>query len=376
MSAPVQSTRISTWSLTGLLHAASQDRTDLHLADFREVQIRWAIETGLGPLLRRATAADPGARDTPLWPLIEGADLAARVIADEQLRAVEDIIQACEGQMPPLTLLKGVSICAQHYPERHLRPMRDIDILVDQEAVPIVEDQLHRLGYFQPSPYPPEWLEGSHHIAPFCHPDTGIWVEVHRKLFSSNSEVSSEWVFGPQNLRAERVAMECQGRPVNRFSDELQLVYIATHWALGFMRAGGVVAMLDLIYLLRNSRAIRWERIFEWLDDSCAATYVYLLLSYLDRHHLVDIEPGVLDNLFGRQRSFGRTNLAVLHSILDRYVVDGYPFSWLMSVRNINRVWDSLLRPGRPSRNALLGLWSLLPYSITAAQAVSRLRGR
>ena len=300
--------------------------------------------------------------------------MAGRVIADEQLRAVEDIIQACEGQTPPLTLLKGMSICAQHYPERHLRPMRDIDILVDQEAVPIVEAQLYRLGYLQPSAYPPEWLEGSHHIAPMRHPDTGIWVEVHRKLFSSNSEVSSEWVFGPQNLRAERIATECQGRPVNRFSDELQLVYIATHWALGFMRVGGVVAMLDLIYLLRNSRAIRWERIFKWLDDSCAATYVYLLLSYLARHHLVDIEPGVLDNLFRRQRSFGRMNLAVLHSILDRYVVDGYQFSWLRSERNINRVWNNLLLPGRPSRNALLGLWYLLPYSITAAQAVSRIR--
>ncbi len=140
------------------------------------------------------------------------------------------------------------------------------------------------------------------------------------------------------------------------------------------MRVGGVVAMLDLIYLLRNSRAIRWERIFKWLDDSCAATYVYLLLSYLARHHLVDIEPGVLDNLFRRQRSFGRTNLAVLHSILDRYVVDGYQFSWLRSERNVNRVWNNLLLPGRPSRNALLGLWYLLPYSITAAQAVSRLR--
>jgi len=302
--------------------------------------------------------------------------LEARVIADEQRRAVEEIIQVCEGRTPPLTLLKGVSICVQHYPERHLRPMRDIDILVDQAAVPIVEAQLRRLGYYQPSTYPPEWLEGSHHIAPLRHPETGIWVEIHRKLFSSDSEVSSEWVFGPQNLSTELVSTECQGRPVNRFSNELQLVYIATHWALGFMRAGGVIAMLDLIYLLRNTRAIRWERIFEWLDDSCASTYVYLLLSYLDRHHLVEIEPGVLGNLFGRQQSFGRTNLAILHALLDRYVADGRQFSWLVSARNVNRVWKSLLLPGRPSRNALLGLWYLLPYSITVTEAVSRSRRR
>jgi Uncharacterised nucleotidyltransferase len=376
MATPAQSTQISSGvrvvpSLTLLLRAASQNRTDLTLADFRDGQIRWAIETGLGPLLRRSTAADPAARRSPLWPLVEGADLTARVIADEQLRALTEIIRACEGRTPPLTLLKGMSICAQHYPERHLRPMRDIDILVEQGAVPIVETLLRQLGYYQPL-YPPEWLEGSHHIAPLFHPGTGMWVEVHRALFSANSEVSSDRIFGPENLRAELSSSECQGRPVNRFSDELQLVYIATHWALGFKRVGGMVAMLDLIYLLRNARALRWERIFDWLGGSVASAYVYLLLSYLDRHQLADIAPGVLHNLFSRQRSFGRTNLAILHALLDRYVTDGREFGRAVSARNFDRVWRSLLLPGPPSLNVLLSLWNLLPYRTTLMRALLR----
>jgi hypothetical protein len=48
--------------------------------------------------------------------------------------------------------------------------MRDIDILADQSAVPIVEALLRQLGYYQPAAYPPEWLVGSHHNAPFFHP--------------------------------------------------------------------------------------------------------------------------------------------------------------------------------------------------------------
>lgn len=374
MATPAQSTQISSSvrvvsSLTLLLRAASKNQTDLTLADFRDEQIRWAIETGLGPLLRRSTAADPAARRSPLWPLVEGADLTARVIADEQLRALEEIIRACEGRTPPLTLLKGISICAQHYPERHLRLMRDIDILVEQAAVPTVETLLRQLGYYQPSAYPPEWLEGSHHNAPLFHPDTGIWVEVHRALFSANSEVASDRIFGPENLRAELSSSECQGQPVNRLSDELQLVYVATHWALGFQRVGGMVAMLDLIYLLKNARALRWERIFDWLGGSVASAYVYLLLSYLDRHQLADIAPGVLHDLFSRQRSFGRTNLAILHALLDRYVTDGREFGGLVSARNFHRVWRSLLLPGPPSRNILLGLWNLLPYRATLMRA-------
>ena len=375
MTDPVQSTRISPRArvapaLTRLLRAASQNRTDLSLADFSGEQIRWAIETGLGPLLRRSTAGDPAARISPHWPLVDGADLTARVIADEQLRALEEIIRACEGRTPPLTLLKGVSICAQHYPESHLRLMRDIDILVDPAAVPIVETLLLRLGYYQPSQYPAEWLAGSHHIAPLFHQETGMWVEVHRGLFSANSEVSSDRVFSPENLRAELVSSECRGRPVNRLSDELQLVYIATHWALDLRRVGGMIAMLDLIYLLKNNRALRWKRIFDWLDGSVASTYVYLLLSYLVRHRLVDVAPSVLHELFSRQRSFGRINLAILHALLDRYVTGGREFGLLVSGRNFDRVWRSLLLPSSPARNVLLVAWNLLPYRSTLMRAV------
>lgn len=376
MTASPGSTQISssvptTASLTPLLRAAWQDRTDLSLEDFHDELIRWALESGLGPLLRRSTAADPAVRRSPLWALVEGADLTARVNAEEQLSALAEIIVACEGRTPTLTLLKGMSICTQHYPEPHLRPMRDIDILVDQSAVPIVEALLRELGYYQPAAYPPEWLAGSHHIAPLFHPGKAIWVEVHRALFPADSEVSSDRVFGPGSLRSELSSSECQGRPVNRLSDELQFVYIATHWALKFQRVGGMIAMLDLIYLLRNASALRWERIFDWLNGSVAAAYVYLLISYLDRHKLIDIEPGVLRGLSTRQRAFGRTNLAILHALLDHYVIDGREFGWLVNARNVDRVWKSLLLSGPPSRNVLFALWNLLPYRSTLMGSLS-----
>jgi len=45
--------------LIPLLQAASQGREDLKLAAFHKAQIRWAVETGLGPLLFQTTKADP-----------------------------------------------------------------------------------------------------------------------------------------------------------------------------------------------------------------------------------------------------------------------------------------------------------------------------
>ena len=56
------------------------------------------------------------------------------MISAEMTDAMKEIIDACEGYVPPLTLLKGISICDQYYPKPHLRLMRDIDFLVEDNA--------------------------------------------------------------------------------------------------------------------------------------------------------------------------------------------------------------------------------------------------
>ena len=321
------------------------------------------MESGLGPVLRRCSADDPGARTSPLWPLLAGADLTARMIAAEQIDAIDEIVRACGRQVEPPTLLKGISISAQVYPETHLRPMRDIDLLVDEDAMPAVESVLLELGYQQRPTESPEFYREHHHTTPFFHPKKRVWMEIHRALFSVRSPVGSDRVFSVDNVKAVRLRAELRGRTVNRLSDELQVVYLASHWAYGsgFVRVGGMIAMLDMIYLLRNARSVRWEQIFDWLDGSVAATPVYLLLTYLDRYGLVDLPPGVLGELARRQRSFGRASLKMLHAMIDRYVTDGWEFGPLVSERSFYILWRTLLLPQRPSRKLPLVLWNLLP---------------
>jgi hypothetical protein len=352
---------LTTPSLKLLLRAAVEDRTDLVLGDFRPEQIRWAVDSGLGPLLRRATAGDLEARKSPLWPLVEGADLTARVMAGERLDAADELIRACEGRTLPLTLLKGISICEQFYPEPHLRFMGDIDVLAEPTSAPIVEACLLELGYRRRSKYPSEFYEAHHHLTPLFHPRTRVWVEIHRGLFPVHSRVGAERAFGLANVAAELRPSTFRTHPVNRLSDELQVVYIASHWAFGLRRVGGIVGMLDLVYLLGRSRALRWPRIFEWLNGSLASTYVYVLLSYLSDHRLVALAPDVLGELFARQRSFGRANLKVLHALLDRYVTEGREFGALVSARNFGILWKELQWPRSPSGNALRAVWSLRP---------------
>jgi hypothetical protein len=344
-----------TTQLISLLRAASRGRTDFPLAALRDAQIRWAIDTGLGPLVFQTTEADPQAAHSSFWPLLQSAKLTAQIIAGEQLDAMDEIIDASQGSVSSLTLLKGISICDQHYPAPHLRPMRDIDCLVEAEAVPTVESLLSKLGYRQQSNCPPEFFENHHHSMPFFHLERGVWVEVHRQLVPHKIKVGDHNVFSLKNVHAELQPSEFRGRKVTRLSNELQIVYIASHWARDFKIIGGMVEMIDMIYLLRNAGdSINWEKILLWLDGSASATYLYLMLTFLNKHHLIDIAPQVLDALFRRQRSFGQLNLRILHALMARHLVDGRTFGRVLDSGRTHFVWTTLLSPTAPSQNLLV----------------------
>jgi hypothetical protein len=361
-------------SLLAVLWAAHGDRNDLTLTAFTESQIRWAVATGLGPLLAQAVAGDPAAPASPQWPLLQGADLTAKVLAAEQFEATADIIDACHARVPPLTLLKGISICEEHYPSPHLRPMRDIDLLVPEAAVPDVEAILFGLGY-RPSPDEPvELYRDHHHTVPLVHPRTGIWVEVHRRLSPSRHWPSAGDAFDPEYVSSKIRPSIFRGRPVNRLSGELQVPYIASHWALSsklIRGVGGMIAMLDLIYLLKRTPQLRWEEILTRVDGSVAAAHLELLLGYLHRYGLIEIPADVIRLLARRQRCFGRGGRVILHGIIDRYVVEGRAYGGLMTARNIEIAWKTLLRPGSPLGNLVRVPWNLLSYRLWPEDARS-----
>lgn len=161
---------------------------------------------------------------SPLWPLVQGTHLAARVLTAEQFGAMEEILEACRGHVPPLPLLKGISISEQYYPVPHLRLMRDLDVLVDEAALPIVETLLSVLGYRQQSSCPPTFYATHHHSRPFFHPVHRLWVEVHRGLFPPASGAwGTDRLFTQEGLTQQRQPSVFQGHEVFRLSPELQL---------------------------------------------------------------------------------------------------------------------------------------------------------
>jgi Uncharacterised nucleotidyltransferase len=359
--------------LLPLFQAAAQGRKNVPLATLDTSCVHWALETGLGPLLFHVTQEDPQAPTSPLWPLLRGADLTAQVLIAEHLEAMGEILDACQGRVQTITLLKGISIAEQYYPLPYLRLMRDIDFLIAETDLPAVEGVLSALGYSQPFQQSERNGVSFHHGNPFVHQQKGIWVEVHWGLFSSLTPFGADRLFQREHLTAQLQSSTFQGRNVMRLSDEMQLVYIASHWARDHNLTsvlGATIAMLDIIYLLRHrKRPLDWEKIFEWLHSSVVTTPLYLLLTYLQRYRLIDVAPEILTELSRQQSSFGPPTLVILHSLIDRYMVDGRSYGPMLNERNLSILWSTLLLPGPPWRNLLRVPWHLLP----SRHSISRL---
>jgi hypothetical protein len=329
-----------------LLKALATGRRDLWLGDFTDSQIDWAMQSGLGPVCFQVVKDNPNNALSPYWNLLKAADLTARMIAAEHLEAMRDIIDATGVEVPQLTLLKGISIAEEHYPEAHLRPMRDLDFLVPEKSLRFLQSVLERLGYVPKNTGSHTYYETHHHLVPFFNNQRHVWVEVHHRLLSTESHASRDGIFAIESVRSEIRPAKFHGRDVGRLSAEFQVVYLAAHWAKDFKAIGGIIAIMDLMLLLKDrGDRLRWEIIFEWLHGSTAAMYVYLLLSYMDRRRLISLPASILQRLYLLQRFFGKLSLAAAHLMIDQYMLDGRRFGVVLNRRNVSLAWETLMLP-------------------------------
>jgi hypothetical protein len=346
-------------NLLGLLRWVSEDRALPVLSSLTDRQAKWIVEAGLGPLVWFASQKDSGTEDSPLFLDLKASDLTTRLINRIQLETLGEILGRCVGLLPPITLLKGSSTGSELYPEPHLRVMRDLDLLVEPKDQSKLETTLLEMGFRQQSSNSSEFYATHHHSMPFYHKDCGVWVEVHRGLFPPSDSLSQLPVFSAENIKAELRPSWLNGVPVTRLSDELQIVYTASHWALELKREGGLFAVLDIIYLLNKVRhSIRWEVIFDWVQHSAAGTHLYLILSYLNQNGIIELDRTILAELFVRQKSFGRLNLKIAHSLITRYVVRG---KIPLAAGKVAILWGTLLRDQAAARNLLAIPKSMIP---------------
>ena len=239
--------------------------------------------------------------------------------------------------------------------------MGDIDLLVEPQAVAPLEAVLSELGYERRSRYPPGFYAGHHHTCPFYRAATEDWVEVHVALFPPGSPPGKDSVFAASNVAAELETSSFRGHEVRRLSAELQVPYLAAHWGFELETIGALVPMIDLLLLLGRNRGLDWDKILGWLEGSAAAAHLYLLSSFLDRHGLLHLDPSIITRLRAIQRPLAAPNRRLAFRLLERYVVRGDDFGALMTSRNFDVVWNTLLLRAPAWLNLWRLPWRLIP---------------
>jgi hypothetical protein len=347
---------------------------------------------------------DPGQLPESLKERLRAADLWARFRSAENLAAALEILDTCAGQVPPFTLLKGLSIGPERYPAPHYRFLGDLDLLIPHEALRETQRVLESLGYVAfRSAFD---VESDHHLPPLRHPRTGVVVELHTGLFSSRHGFDRVGPFAARQVLAERRPSELEGRQVFRLSPELQVVYTASHWALRFSPASGPRGLLDMLLLLRaEGDSLDWHRIADWLEDRRIAAHLQLMLHCLNAWGLLEIppqlgthperlgvlEPQVLETLMGMTERYQlRGAMAGVPDLVERKrersphgaSPSGTLRSRLQTLRTalvmrnlyglvllLDRIsWDALVEPAPSLRRRLLISW----YRIFPPGSLSR----
>src|SRR5262249_20858177 len=131
--------RSTSLNLLGLLRSVSKDSALPTLSPLKDRQVKWIIETGLGPLVWFAMRKDPKIIHQQTYQDLKAASLTTRLINQIQLETLGEILGRCVGRLSPITLLKGSSMGSELYPEPHLRIMRDLDLLVEPKDQPKLE---------------------------------------------------------------------------------------------------------------------------------------------------------------------------------------------------------------------------------------------
>lgn len=158
--------------------------------------------------------------------------------SDEQLKELQTVRAAFDSRNIRYIVLKGAEL-KQYYPKPELRPMGDVDILVDMTRYEEIRAIMQELGYTQgpESDHELIWTKGS------------CMIELHKRLIPSYNRDYYPY-FGEGWARACPVSEQAN---VYRFSPEDNFIFLFTHFAKHYRDAGiGVLHLVDL-YVFRNT---------------------------------------------------------------------------------------------------------------------------
>lgn len=246
-----------------------------------------AIEQRAAPLLQRAVRrAGPSAAPPPdIVAAIAAAVLGHVGAMLRQRQSLATIVRILgpEGLHP--VVLKGVRLAYRDYPEPQLRPMRDLDLLLEPDAAVRAQAMLRESGYFAPAEWSSDFgIEDGHQLPTLRDTRNGTLIEVHHRLYARG------WVQEPLLVAEMMETAEWlefpEGTRVKVPSAHANLLHLIEHATLHHLFDNGPQTLADLHFVAAGGQ-IDWVRLQSEAARLGLARALRLIAAVAARHGAV-----------------------------------------------------------------------------------------
>ena len=257
--------------------------------------------------------------------------------------SAEAALSALAGKGIRPVLLKGLAYVREYYDPPHLRPMRDLDLLVKEGEVPEAHRALIQAGFKEGgSSEEQAFYAGHHHLPPLFHGSTGMCLELHHHLM----KLPAYYVGFPPLDDFWKDARESSAFPGKALllDPTLEVLNTCIHVTHGDAIGGRAQNLIDLARIVEaHGDRIDWDRLARYAASPCVASSLAVPLEYLAREGLPAPSPPVRTRFIELSR-LKRWELRLLFALTSRYRLKS-PGAWrLVSPRMANVLWRQAFR--------------------------------
>lgn len=204
-----------------------------------------ALRTRSAPLLQHILAASEVQSPVASELAAAARERALRALA--QMRGLAQAVRVLrEAGLRPLAL-KGTALARLDYPRPHLRPLRDVDLLLRPDEA----EAAQRLLLSRPFYRQPDWagrygMEHGHQLPAIEDREHGLVIELHHRLNARGWDGDSALV---EQMWREAEEMEILGESLLIPSPAANLLHLVEHASLHHAFANGPLILSDLHYL-------------------------------------------------------------------------------------------------------------------------------
>lgn len=238
--------------------------------------------------------------------------LAARQASNARHQAITaqltEILHECARESLPVIILKGAYLAECVYPESGLRPMNDIDILVQPAHLPQVEALLKQLGYEGHYKSATAGARITKHTSTFRKPHTlehtpnPYLSAENERTIEPHTSLEESW-FG---LRADLTAgiwersllLDYHGQPARALCLSDLLLHLCLHLTFHLIMGWpSLVQLLDLRMVSVRLSPHDWDAVWQRARDLRVTGYIYAALRLAHLTLAVPIPTAVLHKL-------------------------------------------------------------------------------